>query len=127
MYQVNLFTYDPAVAYQLLQDPRADTATLYHNSCPQLPGAMLPVADHTASGALHFVGFSDDRYWAAVKVWGKPDFFHRVWDHRAVGDIVDGDTVVFASKVVNDRGVAYVKYDPDHDPSVFSWDDSARF
>jgi hypothetical protein len=33
--------------------------------------------------ALHFVGFSDDRYWNALKVFGLPDFYHRNWDMRA--------------------------------------------
>ena len=45
---------------------------------------------------IHFVGFRDDRYHNAVAVFGKPDFFHRVWDYRAVGDVAPGDTVVFA-------------------------------
>lgn len=46
---------------------------------------------------IHFVGFRDDRYWNAVKVWGKPDFFHQRWDTRAKREIADGDTVVFAT------------------------------
>lgn len=29
---------------------------------------------------FHFVGFKDDRYWAAVKAFGKPDFVHRFWE-----------------------------------------------
>lgn len=45
----------------------------------------------------HFVGFRDDRYWSAVKVWGLPDFIHRGWDMRARREIAEGDTVVFAS------------------------------
>jgi hypothetical protein len=45
---------------------------------------------------LHFVGFKNDRWHSAVKVWGKPHFIHRFYDHRAVGDIAPGDTVVFA-------------------------------
>lgn len=46
--------------------------------------------------ALHFVGFRDDRYWNAVRVWGPPTFIHYVWDRRAQRDIASGDTVVFA-------------------------------
>ncbi len=46
--------------------------------------------------ALHFVGFRDDRYWNAVKVWGKPDFYHITWDRYAVQDVAPGDIVVFA-------------------------------
>ena len=33
--------------------------------------------------AVHFVGFRDERYWSAVKVWGRPSFIHRGWDMRA--------------------------------------------
>lgn len=47
--------------------------------------------------ALHFVGFNDDRYWSAVKVFGLPDFIHRGWDMRAQREIAPGDTVLFAS------------------------------
>lgn len=36
--------------------------------------------------ALHFVGFKDDRYWNAVKVFGVPDFYHRIFDQRAKQD-----------------------------------------
>jgi hypothetical protein len=46
--------------------------------------------------AIHFVGFRDDRYWNAVKVWGPPDFVHAGWDMRARREIADGDTVIFA-------------------------------
>lgn len=46
--------------------------------------------------AIHFVGFRDDRYISAVRVWGLPDFIHYVWDRRAQRDIAPGDTVVFA-------------------------------
>ena len=45
---------------------------------------------------LHFVGFKDDRYWNAVKVWGRPDFIHRLWDVRAVCEVMEGDVVIFA-------------------------------
>jgi hypothetical protein len=44
----------------------------------------------------HFVGFRDDRYWNAIKVWGKPVFIHRGWDMRALRDIADCDAVIFA-------------------------------
>jgi hypothetical protein len=47
--------------------------------------------------ALHFVGFRDDRYHNAVRVWGKPDFYHFTWDRRAQRDIAPGDTVIFAT------------------------------
>jgi hypothetical protein len=44
----------------------------------------------------HFVGFRDDRYWNAVKVWGSPVFIHRGWDLRARRDIADCDIIIFA-------------------------------
>jgi hypothetical protein len=44
----------------------------------------------------HFVGFRDDRYWNAVRVWGRPDFIHPGWDLRAQREIADCDTVIFA-------------------------------
>jgi hypothetical protein len=46
---------------------------------------------------VHFVGFRDDRYSAAVRVWGRPDFVHRWWGKRARREIAEGDTVVFAT------------------------------
>jgi hypothetical protein len=46
---------------------------------------------------VHFVGFSDDRYWSAVRVFGKPHFIHRGWDKRARRDIGPDDVVVFAN------------------------------
>ncbi len=65
--------------------------------------------------ALHFVGFKDDRYWNAVRVWGRPDFVHRFWDVRASHEIAPGDKVVFASG-------------DEHSPlNPFAYDDSAYF
>lgn len=61
---------------------------------------------------IHFVGFRDDRYWNAVRVWGKPDFYHRGWDTRAKREIADCDTVVFA------------KGDADQKLSEYTFDDS---
>lgn len=46
--------------------------------------------------ALHFVGFKDDRVRGAVRVFGRPDFWHRIWDARAHQEIADGDIAVFA-------------------------------
>lgn len=45
---------------------------------------------------VHFVGFKDDRFWNAVKVFGYPHFFHRWWDVRAEQELAPGDTMVFA-------------------------------
>ncbi len=61
--------------------------------------------------ATHFIGFIDDRYWNAARIWGKPDFIHRGWDMRARREIADGDVVVFAT------GPA------DQEPSRRSFDD----
>ena len=69
----------------------------------------------TARPVLHFVGFKDDRYARAVKVFGKPDFIHRFWDHRAFCEVCEGDKVVFASG-------------DEHSPiNPFAYDDSANF
>ncbi|MFL0160736.1 hypothetical protein, partial [Mycobacteroides chelonae] len=64
---------------------------------------------------LHFVRFKDDRYLNAVKTFGRPDFVHRFWDHRAVAEVMPGDTVVFAE---GDEHQAVVTH---------SYDDSAFF
>ena len=47
--------------------------------------------------AIHFVGFKDDAYLRALKVFGMPDFIHPRWDRRANREIAEGDTVVFAT------------------------------
>lgn len=47
--------------------------------------------------AVHFVGFRGEEYWSAVKIWGRPDFFHRNTDDRLWGDVAPGDIVVFAN------------------------------
>ena len=49
---------------------------------------------------VHFVGFREDReFLAAVRVFGQPDFIHKIHDHRAYGDIdEDNDIVVLASR-----------------------------
>lgn len=60
---------------------------------------------------LHFVAFRDDRYWSAVRIWGRPHFIHRGFDLRARRDIDPSDTVVFAEG------------DADQAPRVRSYDD----
>lgn len=47
------------------------------------------------SKAVHFVGFKDERFNNARKVW-QPDFIHRFWDNRAKAEIAEGDVVIFA-------------------------------
>jgi len=48
---------------------------------------------------VHFVGFRGDEFNSAVKVWGKPDFFHRVFDDRVIfgGEVGDDDIIIFAN------------------------------
>jgi hypothetical protein len=64
---------------------------------------------------VHFVGFKDDRWWNAVRTFGRPDFVHRRWDARAVVEVMPGDLVVFAT------GDETQPVDP------FAYDDSAYF
>ncbi len=45
---------------------------------------------------VHFVGFRDDRYNAARKIWGEPHYIHPGWDLRAAREIAEDDLVVFA-------------------------------
>jgi|ERR1035437_5077050 hypothetical protein len=66
-------------------------------------------------GVFHFVGFKDDRYWNAVKAFGKPDFIHRFWDRRAVDEVTEEDIVIFADG------------DETQDVRTFAFDDSANF
>jgi len=71
---------------------------------------------HFTKACLHFVGFRGDEYTRAVRIFGKPDFIHRYWDHRAIGDIVaDLDTVVFAKGTERDV------------PNVYAFNDSECF
>ena len=64
---------------------------------------------------LHFVGFKDDHWNTAIKVFGKPDFIHRHWDYRAVCEVCEGDIVVFANG-------------DEHSPvTPYAYDDSAYF
>jgi len=67
------------------------------------------------NNAIHFVGFSNDRYNTAIKVFGTPDFVHRFWDKRAVQEVMENDIVVFAD------GDATQNVNP------FAFDDSANF
>ncbi|GJD45152.1 hypothetical protein AFCDBAGC_3021 [Methylobacterium cerastii] len=45
---------------------------------------------------VHYVGFKDDRYWNAVRIFGGPRVIHRRWDWFAVHDVGPDDLVVFA-------------------------------
>jgi hypothetical protein len=63
---------------------------------------------------LHFIGFNDDRIWNARRVFGEPDFYHRVWDRRARQEVVEGDVAVFATGCIEDV------------PKPIGWDDSQQ-
>lgn len=52
---------------------------------------------------VHFVGFRDDRWWNAIRVFGRPDFVHPRWDTRARREIAPGDVVIFAEGSIEDR------------------------
>jgi len=69
---------------------------------------------------LHFIGFSDDAYLRAVRIFGLPDIIHRYYDHRAVSDIAACDTVVFG------REKDWVRYQLNM-PVNFSFNDSEQF
>ena len=63
--------------------------------------------------ATHFVRFSDSaQFERAQRVFGRPDFVHRIWDRRAVSEVFEGDRVIFA------------KGDEAQPVSKFTWDDS---
>lgn len=67
------------------------------------------------NNAIHFVGFSNDRYNTAIKVFGTPDFVHRFWDYRAVQEVMENDIVVFANG------------DETQNVNPYAYDDSANF
>lgn len=46
---------------------------------------------------VHYVGFKDDRYLNAYRVFGGPAFIHRRWDKRAQREIGEDDIIVFAN------------------------------
>jgi hypothetical protein len=82
--------------------------------------------------ALHFVSFSDDAYVRAKRVFGPPDFIHRYWDWRAVAEVMEGDTVVFAKASDYDLHKALlkghvIKFRMGHPVFQYSYDDSAFF
>jgi len=46
---------------------------------------------------VHYVGFRDDAYVRARRVFGGPVIIHRWWDQRAKREIGPDDVVVFAT------------------------------
>jgi len=56
-----------------------------------------------ATPLIHFVGFRDDRYWNAVRIWGEPDMIHESWDRYAADDTDACDIVIFAKGEWNQK------------------------
>lgn len=55
-----------------------------------------PAAAPAKRRLVHFVGFRDDRYRSAVRVFGPPDMIHEAWDRYAADDCAPEDLVIFA-------------------------------
>ena len=53
-------------------------------------------ADPRPPPCIHYVGFRDERYWNAYRIWGGPRMIHRRWDRIARHDVGPGDVVIFA-------------------------------
>jgi hypothetical protein len=47
--------------------------------------------------SVHYVGFRDDRFLNAYRIFGGPRIIHRIWDQRAAREIGEDDIVVFAN------------------------------
>jgi len=47
--------------------------------------------------SVHYVGFRDERFLNAYRIFGGPRIIHRIWDQRAVREIGEDDIVVFAN------------------------------
>lgn len=46
---------------------------------------------------VHYVGFRDDRFLNAYRVFGGPRIIHRLWDQRAIREIGEDDLIIFAN------------------------------
>lgn len=107
-------TYAKARAYNRMKPEPPPQAYGTHDAFGRRPEDIKPC--HFTKACLHFVGFRGSEYVSAVRIFGKPDFIHRYWDHRAIGDIVaDLDTVVFAKGSERDT------------PNVYAFNDSECF
>ena len=78
------------------------------------------MADDTVTPCLHFVGFHDDRYLNAVRVFGKPHVVYPKWDQRARRDIHPSDTVVFCDgdenqEVSRFNATDYIETEPEYE------------
>ncbi|MGU3360043.1 hypothetical protein ACLBWX_06910 [Methylobacterium sp. M6A4_1b] len=77
------------------------------------PTSLPAAGDGEAAGppgSVHYVGFRDDRYWNAYRIFGGPRVIHRRWDFYATRDVGPDDLVIFAhgdaSQPIADRNAA---------------------
>jgi len=56
----------------------------------------MPDEPAQAARSVHYVGFRDDRYWNAYRLFGGPRIIHRRWDFYATRDVGPNDIVIFA-------------------------------
>ncbi|AYO85383.1 hypothetical protein [Methylobacterium brachiatum] len=54
------------------------------------------MGEEPSAPSVHYVGFRDDRYWNAYRIFGGPRVIHRRWDFYATRDVGPGDVVIFA-------------------------------
>lgn len=54
------------------------------------------MGERPSASAIHYVGFRDDRYWNAYRIFGGPRVIHRRWDFHATRDVGPDDVVIFA-------------------------------
>lgn len=54
------------------------------------------MGERPSAPSVHYVGFRDDRYWNAYRIFGGPRVIHRRWDFYATRDVGPGDVVIFA-------------------------------
>mgnify|MGYP000032289638 FL=1 len=47
---------------------------------------------------IHYVGFRDDAFKRAYRIFGGPVFIHRFFDARVFTDVGDDDVVIFGDK-----------------------------
>jgi hypothetical protein len=59
-------------------------------------GDTMAESEKRPPRAVHYVGFRDDRYWNAYRVFGGPRVIHRRWDFYATRDVGPDDVVIFA-------------------------------
>ncbi len=57
----------------------------------------MPERTERATRCIHYVGFRDDRYWNAYRIFGGPRVIHRRWDFYATRDVGPDDVVIFAT------------------------------